>query len=370
MSSPAWKTGAMTAMSGEWLAPLYGWLCSEHVAGAQLDPALLDRLHHPLRVGDERADVQRRVVGLGDLLAARVQQRAAHVLGLADEHGARAADELVGHLLGDRVQLAADDLQQDRVDRRGSSARSSGRRQADVPSGGDDAVPAGRDHDGRVHLVHDRGAGEPSPARRQRAVVGRHDCSACPSAPPNTTVRSCRSPRPPGRRRRPGPTVCGRVGIAPVAVTRRLMISTGSPGKSKPYSRRWRSWKLVAEQLAPVLAEGVAVDRQLVALAGVAAGRLAVQHRRRRPAAKRARRSRSISANARSSASRSRLGQHDADGADAVVLQVGGQQAHRRRDAGRGRQEDDRASRAASATSHACSGPAPPKATSAHSRGS
>ena len=106
----------MTAMSGVWLAPLYGWLCRSTSPGRSSIPRSVDGLHHPLRVGHQRADVQRRVVGLGDLLAARVQQRGAHVLGLADERGARAADELMGHLLGDRVQLAADDLQEDGVD--------------------------------------------------------------------------------------------------------------------------------------------------------------------------------------------------------------------------------------------------------------
>nr|WP_228430456.1 hypothetical protein [Baekduia soli] len=98
----------------------------------------------------------------------------------------------------------------------------------------------------------------------------------------------------------------------------------------------------LGDLLAPVLAQRVAVGGELIALPGVAAGGLAVQDGLGAVVAGEARTQLVLHlAEARLERLALRRREHDPDGADVVVAQVGGQQAHRRGDAGRRRQQDD-----------------------------
>ena len=155
-------------------------------------------------VPGQRADVHRRRVGLAELTALGVEDARAEVLGLADDRGVAHPEEDAGHLLGDRVEGAAEHSQRDRVDldalalgrpwmparprirertrlflprqRRGGGGdrlRLGGR--ADVDDDVSEAVDVsgdpGRDHGRRVVLGDDRGAREAVAGLQQRPVV-------------------------------------------------------------------------------------------------------------------------------------------------------------------------------------------------------
>ena len=64
------------------------------------------------RVG-HRAEVDRDVLGLGDHPAPRVEQRGGAVPPLLDVRGERGADEDGAHLVGDRAERGAYDLELD-----------------------------------------------------------------------------------------------------------------------------------------------------------------------------------------------------------------------------------------------------------------
>ena len=74
------------------------------------------RLLDAAQIAGQRTDVHRRRVRFAERIVVPVEQTRAEVLALADDRGIGHAVEHVAHLLGDRVQRAADDLQCDRVD--------------------------------------------------------------------------------------------------------------------------------------------------------------------------------------------------------------------------------------------------------------
>ena len=102
-----------------------------HVARAAIgvvvdvDVTGLDRLAAPLEcranaahVARQRARLERRALRrLGDLVACRVHDGGAEILGLPDQARMRHAHELEAHLDGDRLQRAVDHVRGDRIDR-------------------------------------------------------------------------------------------------------------------------------------------------------------------------------------------------------------------------------------------------------------
>src|SRR5712691_8352839 len=67
-------------------------------------------------VPGQRADVHRRRVRLAELPSFSVEDACAEILRLANDRRVAHAEENAGHLLGDRVERAAEDAQRDRVD--------------------------------------------------------------------------------------------------------------------------------------------------------------------------------------------------------------------------------------------------------------
>ena len=82
--------------------------------------AVLDLAVEPVQeaadVPGQRADVHRRRVRLAQLASLGVEDPGAEVLGLADDRRVAHPEEHARHLLGDRVERAAEDAQRDRVD--------------------------------------------------------------------------------------------------------------------------------------------------------------------------------------------------------------------------------------------------------------
>ena len=93
--------------------------------------------------------------GLGDRLAARVEERGGGVEALLHDRRRRALEERQLHLVGDGVEPVAQYLEEDRG--RWSSASL---REAQVAGVVDQGGHAGRDHGGRVVLLDDGGAGQ------------------------------------------------------------------------------------------------------------------------------------------------------------------------------------------------------------------
>ena len=60
--------------------------------------------------------MHRRRVGFAQSVVVAVEQTRAKILALTNDRGIRHAVEHVAHLLGDRVEGAADDLKGDRID--------------------------------------------------------------------------------------------------------------------------------------------------------------------------------------------------------------------------------------------------------------
>ena len=149
---------------------------------------VLDDLRH-------RAHEHRRRVRLGQLVALRVEDAGAEVLGLADDRRVRHAVEDAGHLLGDRRERAADHAHQDRR-REARGALGLGARRGRAVDD-DVAVPVdlghepGRDDRGRVVLL-DHGRPVDAVAGAQPlALVER--CAARVSGLPATSKTTSRS---------------------------------------------------------------------------------------------------------------------------------------------------------------------------------
>src|SRR3954447_10657214 len=90
---------------------------NDHVAGAPAVSHLGEAAIDAAQVAADRPRLQRRGLrGLAQLAALVVAQRAAEVLGLADDRGVGHARQAEAHLVGDRAQLAADHRRDDGVD--------------------------------------------------------------------------------------------------------------------------------------------------------------------------------------------------------------------------------------------------------------
>jgi hypothetical protein len=101
-------------------AALVGVVADEDVAGA--DRLLGEAPPHVRQEGDEAAEVHRDVLGLAQRVAAPVEERGRAVAALLDVGRVAGADQRLAHLLDDRGERAADDLDGDRVDRDGFGA--------------------------------------------------------------------------------------------------------------------------------------------------------------------------------------------------------------------------------------------------------
>ena len=175
--------------------------------------------------------------------------------------------------------------------------------------------------------THDRRARDDG--RRARAAA-RSTTAARARSPPKTTSRSPHAWR---RRRVPAAALRGR-GVRPMPVTRTATSSIGLPGKSWPYSRRWRAWK--ARQTSSRRVAGRR-HAQLVALPDVAQvggaldGDVARGHAVLGSCVAHLR----LQRGARSRGTRSRVDRapHHELRRDGVVAQVGRQQAERRGEA-------------------------------------
>ena len=201
-----------------------------------------------------------------------VEDAGAEVLGLADDRRVAHPEEHAGHLLGDRVERAAEHAQGDRVDldalarrrpglpadlvlddahARATSLLPSRPERApdgcfddDVPKRSTCAAKPGRDHRRRVVLVDDRRAlraGCPPSARR-----GRSSASApAPGRRPRGTTPRARGGAPPFGRVGSPCSASGveSGGISPIPRTRMFGISMSDSSKRREYSRSWMSWK-------------------------------------------------------------------------------------------------------------------------------
>ena len=104
-SSPSTKTGTAKATSGRWRRAVVGMVVHDHVARAPLVPDLGEASRDPGQVARDRSRLQRgRLRGLAQLAALVIADRAAEVLGLADDRGVSHAGQAVAHLDGDRSQ--------------------------------------------------------------------------------------------------------------------------------------------------------------------------------------------------------------------------------------------------------------------------
>ena len=260
----------------------------DHVALLDL---VLEAVEEAADVPGQRADVHRRRVGLAQLAALGVEDAGAEVLGLADDRRVAHPEEDARHLLGDRVERAAEHAQGDRVDldalarrRPGLAAdlvvrdahavtsvpatsrlRLGGRAESSItmfPKRSTCAVEPGRDHRRRVVLVDDRRARRAGCPALQRGavVVARRHLLRARRRPRNHASPSWRS------------AVVGRLvavldlgRLAAAASgrsprTRMFGISMSDSSKRREYSRSWMSWKSRADLLDP----GV-VDRRRTA---------------------------------------------------------------------------------------------------------
>ena len=192
-------------------------------------PSSAKRRLMPGDVARDRARLERRRLRrLAELAALGVAEDAAEVLRLADDRGVGHAGQLVAHLDRDRVERAGDDGRGDRVDSRLDRAHRAPSFVEDQVAGGvRRRVPAGRDDGRGVEMEDDGGSGDRLVERQQVAVVEAR--SAAPAG--------CRRR---GRRPRSRPTSASSrlpletgsassAGRRPIAVTRALTISIGSP---------------------------------------------------------------------------------------------------------------------------------------------
>ena len=133
---------------------------------------VLDDLRH-------RAHEHRRRVRLGQLVALRVEDAGAEVLGLADDRRVGHAVEDAGHLLGDGGEGAADHAHEDRRrEARGALGLGAYRGRAvddDVPEAVDLGGEAGRDDGRRVVLLDHRRALDAVAGAQPLALVERRD---------------------------------------------------------------------------------------------------------------------------------------------------------------------------------------------------
>ena len=76
-----------------------------------------ERAHEPLRRELQGPEMDRNRRGLRDGLAPDVEQRGRRVEALFDDRRRRALEQRQLHLVGDRVEPVAEDLEEDRIDR-------------------------------------------------------------------------------------------------------------------------------------------------------------------------------------------------------------------------------------------------------------
>ena len=147
-SSPSQKIGTTIPMSGVCVAPLYGWLWAmmspswiPSSPSSRITPLTIFGIA-PMNIGVESDS--------GDLVALDVEEPGAEVLGLADDRRVGDPEEDRAHLLGDRLEGAADHAHEHGVRQPGSGVGGLG-----DPCAVDDDVPVAVDL-GRQARRHDR----------------------------------------------------------------------------------------------------------------------------------------------------------------------------------------------------------------------
>ena len=244
-----------------------------------------------------------------------------------------------------------------------------------LPAVVDRGARARRDQRRRVGLQDDRRAPPPAPraaaARARRTAVGAARRAVhAEDAPASSTTRGVQ------RRAAAAPAACGILRHRADAGDAHVDDLDRVSREGVPVLGRWRSWKAVQTPRAPASSSsppaaapaarspgrrsGSRPQRSTRTSSGATPSAASCSRDARAPARRGPRR-------AARGRSRPRPGTRVAS---AVVLDVGGQQADRRGDAGVGRHDHLAHAEHARRPRRACSGPAPPNATSVIARGS